>query len=228
MTLLRNAKALKLELQRTALVAKFRSSYPPVQELDQEIAKTQAALSSAESSPLHDQTTDVNPVREWIDSELAKAKAEVRSLQSRANNLSGIVETYNRQARSMDEQQLRYEDLLRNAKSAEENYLLYVRKREEARITKALDQSQILNVMVIEPATHPYLPSRSKVFYILTGWMLAVVVTAGLLFTLEHVDNTFRTPRELEYFIQVPVLATLPVEQWTSSGSEPQATREIE
>jgi uncharacterized protein involved in exopolysaccharide biosynthesis len=40
--LLQDLKAtlLKLELRRTDLLSKFRPSYPPVQELDQEIANT--------------------------------------------------------------------------------------------------------------------------------------------------------------------------------------------
>jgi len=228
--LLQDLKAtlLKLELKRTELLAKYQPTYPLVQELEQEIANTRVAISSAESSPLRDHTTDVNPTRQWIDSELAKAKADLRSLESRANNTAGTVQDYNREAHYMDEQQLRHEDLVRNAKLAEENYLLYVRKREEARITKALDQRRILNVTVIEPATHPYLPNRSGAFYLLTGLILAIFVTAGLLFMLEHVDNTFRTPRQLEHFVQVPVLAVVPVEHWHSLGPTPQATQGIE
>jgi uncharacterized protein involved in exopolysaccharide biosynthesis len=218
------ATLLKLQLKRTELLTKYQPNYPPVRELEQEIAETEAALSSAESSPLRDQTTDVNPTRQWIDSELPKAKAELRSLESRVSNLANTVQNYDREAHYMDEQQLRHEDLVRNAKSAEENYLLYVRKREEARITNALDQRRILNVTVIEPATQPYLPNRSGTSYLLKGLILALVVTAGMLFMLEHVDNTFRTPRELEHFLPVPVLAAVPVEHRLSSGTTPQAS----
>jgi uncharacterized protein involved in exopolysaccharide biosynthesis len=209
------ATLLKLELKRTELLAKYKPTYPPLQELEQEIATTEAALSSAKSSPLRDQTTDVNPIRQWTDSELAKAKAQLQSLDSRADNLSRIVETYKRQAVAMDGQQLRYGDLVRNAKSAEENYALYTRKREEARITHVLDQHRILNVTVIQPATHSYIPNRSRASYFLVGLALATVLTAGLWFTLEHADNTFRTPQQLEQFVQIPVLATVPVVPWT-------------
>lgn len=202
---------LKLELKHTELLTKYKHDYPPVQELEQEIAATKAALSAAVSSPLRDQTTDVNPIRQWADSELAKAKAQLQSLNSRAENLSGTVDTYKRQALAMNEQQLRYADLARDTKSAEENYGLYTRKREEARITHVLDQSRILNVTIIQPATRPYLATRSRSSYFLMGLALATVFTAGLLFTLERTDNTFRTPQQLEVFVQVPVLATVPV-----------------
>jgi uncharacterized protein involved in exopolysaccharide biosynthesis len=212
--LLQDLKAtlLKLELRRTDLTSKYKPTYPLVQEVDQEIAKTQAAIASAESSPLRDQTTDMNPIRQWINSELAKGRAELRSLQSKADTLTHVVAEYDREARAMDEQQLQYADLLRNSKSAEENYLLYVRKREEARITNTLDQSRILNVRVIQPATSPFLPTQSRIYYLALGLIFAFGVTAGLLLALEHVDNTFRTPHQIERLLQIPVLATLPVE----------------
>jgi uncharacterized protein involved in exopolysaccharide biosynthesis len=212
--LLQDLKAtlLKLELRRTELTSKYKPTYPLVQEVDQEITKTQAAIASAESSPLRDQTTDMNPIRQWIDSELAKGRAELRSLQSKADNLTHVVAEYDRQARAMDEQQLQYADLLRNSKSAEENYLLYVRKREEARITNTLDQSRILNVRVIQPATSPFLPTQSRIYFLALGLVVAFAATAGLLLALEHVDNTFRNPHQIERFLQIPVLATLPVE----------------
>ena len=227
--LLQDLKAtlLKLQLKRTELLAKYQPTYPLVQEEEQEIANTREAIASAESSPLRDQTTDVNPTRQWIESEMAKAKTELRSLESRANNMASIVENYDRDAHHMDDQQLRYGDLVRNAKSAEENYQLYVRKREEARISNALNERGILNVTVIEPATYPYMPKRSGAFYLLGGLILAIIVTSGLLFTLEHVDNTFRTPRDLGRFVQVPVLAAVPLEHWQSSAGQRKPFKEF-
>ncbi len=211
---------LKLQLKHTELLAKYQPTYPLVQEVEQEMANTRTAIATADSNPLRDQTTDVNPTRQWLESELAKAKTELRSLESRANNMTSIVQNYDREAHYMDDQQLRYGDLVRNAKSAEENYQLYVRKREEARISNALNQRGILNVTVIEPATYPYIPKRSRVSYLLAGLILAIISTSGLLFALELVNNTFRTPRELERFVQVPVLAAVPLENWQSSAGQ--------
>jgi uncharacterized protein involved in exopolysaccharide biosynthesis len=188
--LLQDLKAtlLRLQLKRTELLTKYQPSYPLVQELDQELATTEAALAAAQGSPLRDQTTDLNPTHQWIDSELAKTRADLRSLQARAGKLTGIVQYYSEQAHNMERQHLRYESLARDAKAAEENYLLYVRKREEARISNALDQLRILNVRVVEPPTHPYLPRHSNEFYLLAGLVLAIVAPAGLLLVLERAN----------------------------------------
>ena len=106
-----------------------------MQEVDDEIAKTQAALAAAEKSPQRDQTTDVNPVHLWIDSELAKARADLPSLNSRADSLARTIEDYDSEGPQHGARQLNYQDLLRNATAAEQDYLLYEKKREEARIS---------------------------------------------------------------------------------------------
>jgi uncharacterized protein involved in exopolysaccharide biosynthesis len=208
-----HATLLKLELQRTQLLSKYQPTYRPVQEAEAEIAETKTAIASAESSPVRDTTTDVNPTQQWIDSELTKARADLRSLQSRAAKMVTIVQNYDQQAHIVNSKELQHQDLARNTKTAEENYLLYVRKREEARISNALDQRRILNVAVVEPATHPYLPKRSAGFYLFGGLLVAIVASAGLTFLLQQADHTFRTPQEVERFIEVPVLAAVPIER---------------
>ena len=44
---------------------------------------------------------------------------------------------------------------MREAKANEDNYLLYLHKREEARIEEALDRTRILNVGMVEQPTDP-------------------------------------------------------------------------
>ena len=212
--MLQNLKAtlLALQLKRTELLAKYQPTYRPVQEVEDEIAKTEAAIAAAERSPVIDQTTDVNPTHQWIDSELAKTRADLRSLETREAQMVPIVAEYDQQAHLMQAQELKYEDLVRNTKTAENNFLLYQAKREEARIAAALDQRRILNVTVILPATRPYLPRHSSYFYLLVGMLLAVAVSAGLIVILYRAGTTFRTPREIEHFVQVPVLAVVPLE----------------
>jgi uncharacterized protein involved in exopolysaccharide biosynthesis len=215
------ATLLNLKLKRTELLSKYQPTYRPVQDVEQQIAQTEAAIAAAQSAPIKDETTDVNPTHEWVDSELAKARAELRSLESRAASLSGAVETYDQQAQHMDAEQIKYADLVRNAKTAEDNYLLYVNKREEARIDTAMDKQRILNVSVIEPTVTPYLPKHSGLFYFGIALMLLPFVTAGVVFMLEHLDNTVHTPRDLEHWVQVPVLAAVPVEHRLAAGMTP-------
>jgi uncharacterized protein involved in exopolysaccharide biosynthesis len=199
---------LNLELKRSDMISKYQADYRPVQEVEKEIGETRAAI--AGEKPLSDSATDQNPTYVWIRSELAKAHADLQGYQAKAAETETIIGQTLMSVRRLDENSVEQQNLLRTAKAAEENYLLYLHKREEARINQALDQSHIVNVAVAEKPTIPVFPAQSRSMLGLFGMVLALAASAGTVFTLESLDSTFRTPAEVQAFLNVPVLATFP------------------
>ena len=100
--------------------------------------------------------------------------------------------------------------MLRAAKANEENYLLYLRKQEEARISDALDRQRISNVSVAEAATVPFKPQRGRILFVILGMLFASLVSVMVGFVAEHWDPSFRTPQEVQDFLGSPVLAAFP------------------
>jgi len=199
-----------LELKRTELLTKYQPTYRLVQEVEQQIANTRIAIETEQSKPLKEQTTDQNPTYSWIRTELAKAKADYSALQARAAATSTIVGIYQANARNLEEKGLLQQDLLRTAKTNEENYLLYLRKQEEARMADALDERRILNVAIAEHPNVPLVPSNSPWTFGLVGVLLSATVSMGLAFIVEFMDPSFRTPSEVAMELNIPVLAAVP------------------
>ena len=210
-----------LELKRTELLTKYQPTYPLVQEVDKEIADTRSSIANEESKPLKAETTDRNPTYAWINEELAKAKADRSGLQARAASIQTIVAKYQATAHDLDQKGIQQLDLLRKVKTEEENYLLYQHKREEARMTDALDRTRILNVAIAEQPTTPALPSNSRLLVFGLGALLAVGVSLGAAFTLEYTNPSFRTPSEVLFELNIPVLAAVPhySEAFASNGN---------
>jgi uncharacterized protein involved in exopolysaccharide biosynthesis len=204
------SKLLELGLKRTELLTKFEPSYRLVQEVDQQIAETKAALAAEEAAPVRDETTEQDPNREWARAELVKAQVELSTLGARALATGKLRAGYREAAQQLGDDAIRQEELLRDLKTAEEKYLLYVNKREEARIGDALDQGGILNVTVAQPPRVPILPARSKLAFGLVGLVLAGTVSTGLAFAADRLDPAFRTPDEVVVYLGAPVLASLP------------------
>ena len=204
------ANLLTLELKRTELLGKFDPSYRPVQEIETQIAQTRAALAVAEKSQLHEETSDRDPTHEWSRGELAKAKADLAGLQARAQATALTVQSYRANARSLERNEVVQDDLIRTVKATEENYLLYRRKQEEARISDALDRRRIINVAIAEAATVPSLPSSHRSLTLVMGLLLAIAASMGLAFGSDYLDPTFRTPEEMTSFLNIPVLAAMP------------------
>src|ERR1700722_3206687 len=132
--LLRTLKAslLDLELKRTQLLTKFEPSHRLVQEVDEQIAQARAAIKSESLAPVRDETTDEDENYAWAKAELQKSQVQMKGLRARAAATSTDSAGYGALARQLGEDAIRQDDLASSEKAAEENYLLYVKKREIA------------------------------------------------------------------------------------------------
>ncbi len=201
---------LNLQLKRTELLTKYEPTYRLVQEVDQQIADAKSAIAAEESKPIRDESSDQNPDYQWVQAELTKAQAELSGLKARAIAAAAVATKYHAQAQSLDRSMVIQQDLLRDTKTQEDNYLLYEHKREEARISNALDQGGILNVAVAEPPVVPALPKRSRLSVAFLTLLLAGTFSLSTAFVLDFMDPTFRTPDEMANYLGVQVLAALP------------------
>jgi uncharacterized protein involved in exopolysaccharide biosynthesis len=113
-------------------------------------------------------------------------------------------------ALDLGNKQLQQQDLIRDAKLAEGNFLLYVNKREEARISDALDSKRIVNVAIAEAATVPAHPTQSSWLLLMLGALAACTVSTGAAFISDYIDPSLRTAEEVQHVLQISVLAALP------------------
>jgi uncharacterized protein involved in exopolysaccharide biosynthesis len=201
---------LALQVKRIELLTKFEPTHRLVQEVVQQIAQTEAAIAKETAAPLRDETTDKDPHYEWARSELEKAEVECRALETRAAEAGAQVAEYRTLARHLGEAAIMQDDLQNSESAAETNYLLYVKKQEEARVADALDQGGIVNVAVAENPVAPALPLWSSLAVVVAGLVAAGAGGTGAAFAADHLDTTFRTPDDVLLYLNAPVLASLP------------------
>jgi uncharacterized protein involved in exopolysaccharide biosynthesis len=204
------SRLLELELKRTDLLTKFEPTYRPVQEVEQELAQTREAIAAAEKAPLRDETTDRDPTYEAMRAELAKSQTELVATEARAVALSSLTRSYREDIEKLDRKDVLHQDILRAAKGDEENYTLYLRKEEEARISDALDRQRFSNVVVAEPATVPFKPQARWLLVLVLGGLFAALASVMVAFVVDRWDPSFRTPEEVESFLGSPVVAAFP------------------
>ena len=201
---------LSLELKQSDMKTKYADSYPPLAELSIEIAETQKAIAAAEQSPVQETTTDRVPVQDWIATELAKAQADEASMKSQAAATQQAARHYRDFAVDLDVKGTDRADLVRDVKTAEENYQLYQTKREAARISDALDSQRIVNASIAEAATVPALPALHLGWLLLGGFFSASVLGVGSAYAADSIAPGFRSPDELGDFLDLQVLASIP------------------
>ena len=202
---------LDLELKRTELLERFDPTYPLVEEVERKISETLTSIAEAEKRGIREETTDQDPAHAWVKTEMVKAQADLVGLKARASAMSDALKTLESRALELQGESVVQQDLLRTAKANEENYLLYHRKREEARIADALDQRKIINAAVAEPPMVPLVPeSLPTPVKVLLAVVVATLVSFGLGSLIEYLDPSFRTPEEVEEYLEIPLLATVP------------------
>ena len=200
-----------LEVQRTDLLNKYAPSYRLVSDVEKKIAQTKSDIAAQEKAQLHSDTTDVNPVYGWADMELAKARTELPSLEAEKAANSRNLAAYRREAVAMAEGNITEQDLMREVKADESNYLLYLAKREQARISDKLDERRVFDVALAEPPTLPLYPTISPLLLIVISFLLAGFISIGVGLTADYLDSSFHTPDEVTETLRIPVFASIPV-----------------
>ena len=204
------ASLLDLRLKRTQLLTKFEPSHRLVQEVDQQIAQAESTIAAENALPLRDETTDKNTHFEWAKSELQVAQVQLNAVLARQSAMAKQEADYRGMARDLGAAAITQDDFLNTEKAAQENYLLYVKKQEEARMDDALDQRGIVNVAIAEQPVVPSLPLWSAWTVLAMGLVLAGAAGTGAAFAVDYVDPVFRTPDDVRAYLNAPVLASLP------------------
>lgn len=205
-----NASMLAAEVKRSQLLMKYDPSYPLVQEVDQEIAETKEAIARAEEDKYLNTTTDRDPTYELLREDEAKTEADLASQEATAGALVNSIRNLRAQTVDLDGKAVKQAALVRDMKADEENYLLYLTKREQERTSDALDKKGIASVAIAVPPVVPVLPAHSPLLILILGLMATVVLSIGAGFVAEHLDPSFRTPDEVMKSLSVPVLACVP------------------
>jgi uncharacterized protein involved in exopolysaccharide biosynthesis len=204
------SKLLTLELQRDDLLARYQPSNRLVQDVDKQITDTKSTIAAEQSRPVKEESTDLNATNSWVRGELARARADLATYQATIAASKSVVDRYQGLTQQLQSKALEEQDIQRDLKVHENNYLLYQQKLEQARISDALDKQRILNVSLVEAPSVPVLPAHPVWMYGVMGGLLACMLAGIAIWTAEFSDNTFRTPDEVRAYLNLPVIAALP------------------
>src|SRR5436190_1710464 len=206
-----NTMMVELQNKRTQLLTKYRPEDRLVREVDAQIRTTQDALSRAEGKTSVEEATDLNPLRQTLETELSRARLDQAGARARRDTLAAQLQQYDESLKKLEGDTTKHDDLQRQKKEAEDNYQLYAKKREEARIADELDRQKITNVSIAEaPAVAQIPASPNRALNLVLGVVLATFLTAGSAFSAELLNDTVHTARQLEALTGATVLATVP------------------
>ena len=199
----------ELENQHTELMARYEPGYRLTLEVEKKISDTRAALQREERAVVVEQTQALNPLWQSVEAEYFRTQTELAGLEARRRELSRkLAEQQERQMR-LEALTAEHSALERRLNLAEENYLRYQQRKEQARIANALDVEQLLHVSIIEPAREPALPAkRYDAFVVLIGFLLASCSGVGAAVLKDRQSRPVGSAAEIAALTGLPVLST--------------------
>ena len=201
---------LAAETKRTQLLLKYDTHYPLVQEADQEVAEAKAAIAQSEKNPYVNRETDRDPTFELLREDLAKSESDLAAQQASLGANRHSIGSIQSQMVKLGSQSLQQADLEREAKANEQNYLLYLSKREQERTSDALDRTRIENVAIAVPPAIPALPEHGLTYILLIAFGIAAILSLATTYAIDYFDPTFHNPAQVIDTLGIPVVVAIP------------------
>jgi len=178
------------ESDYSQLSARFKSDYPKVVQLKADIDEAR-----------HQINVEIARVVAGIESGFLAAEGKERSLREK-------MEEQKAATLGMKDASVNYAILAREVDTNRQLYDSVLQRMKEMGVAAELRSS---NVAVVDKGETPQYPSKPK-----KGMMLAVSFALGLLggigvaFFLEYLDNTIKTPEEVQRHLGLPSLGVVP------------------
>src|SRR5580704_741177 len=156
---------------------------------------------------------------------LVRLGSEYHEAQQREELLTRTLDQQKTEANLMSERMVQYNILKRDAEADKALYDGLLTKLKEAGISAALQSS---NIRVVDPAMIPSFPSRpAKARNVALAFLVGLVGGIGLAILREYMDNTVKTPDDVETLARLPSLAVVPAfEDSKHDGSRTKTLKE--
>lgn len=146
-------------------------------------------------------TKIVNVVKDSIRTQYVAAKNQETELERQLVELKG--ELANEQARS-----IKYDMLQREVSTNRSLYEQMLQRAKEISVLGALDSN---NISVVDPAEKPTAPYTPRpLFNLIVAAITGLLCSVAAVVVIEYLDNTVKTPQDVETTFRIPVLGLLP------------------
>jgi len=179
-----------LEQNLASLSAQFGSEWPAVVQSKQQIAEVQQQLAKEKREAIR------------------RAKMEYEMAVNRDRMLQGALDRQKTQVNKMNEDSIQYNILQREVDTNKQMYDGLLQRLKEAGVSAGLRTSPIHIVDHGRVPDAPYLPRKAADLALAFG--IGLILAIGLAFLMEYMDNTLKTPDDVEASIGLPSLGVIP------------------
>jgi polysaccharide biosynthesis transport protein len=174
----------------TAALNQYGPNFPKVQRLSAQVKEYDQLIDTEKKNVIN------------------RVESDYRAARQRELLLSEALDTQKAETNHQAERLVQYNILKREAEANKQLYEGLLTKLKEAGISAGLRSS---NIRVVDPAMVPSTPARpAKARNIALSCLVGLIGGIGLALLREYLDNTIKTPDDIEMLAKLPSLAVVP------------------
>jgi len=216
------AQIAELHEKRDRLKLDYTGTYPDIVKLNHQITDLTKSMNDEierrKEAKLHakksggrfvDESILLNPIYQQLRGKASATETEMVTLKARIIETEKMLKTELSRARNIHNGEAALSQLTRDYEVNQTIYQDLLRRRENARVSKSLDEERSgLTFEIQEPAKIPLIPTGLRfLHFALAGLILGVLIPVGAIFMLLQVDPRIRFSQILSTEMQLPVLA---------------------
>ena len=224
-------RELKQKLQE--LLGTYKESYPDVVQTRQEIRQLESALQldgiqSGANEPAAGKADDngvvvrkqTDPYLRELMHERSETKREIVALKERQTNAIRQIQEIEARVERMPVREQRLAVLLRDHENMQKAYQSLLDKRTNAKIMANYENQQFgEQYRIIEAANFPVWPEPpNQIHFLLGGLLVGCLAGFGSAIWAEFMKTGFRRPEDVEKYLGLPVIASIPTFASVTSG----------
>lgn len=216
------SQKIELELKLERFISDgLTDNHPEVKKVNAELNQTINKISSEESKVFGSKVYTLNEIQRRLESEYIEYNATYKALEVKQQGLEKLCRAYRESFENLPQKELEFLRLARDIKVTEEIFIMLSKKKEEARISEAME---IGNIRVIDHAESPVKPIKpKKALNTVISMILGLMIALGLAFTIEFFDTTFKSADDVEKYLSLAVLGSIPFMKRDEDDPKPEA-----
>ena len=203
-------KLVEVERQREELLQRYTPQSRFVKDTEQQIASLRAAIAAKEQNVVGQTIYAQNDVKTVVVKTLLAKQSALEAAGAKRKTLLEEKKSYEKRLDILKDASFELLRLRGDNDMAKDTYFMYEKKAEEARVSLAMDEDNIVSANIVQDPTPPVIPlPRNLLMWGPVSAMAGAILGVAVALALDFFNFTLDDEREIERFLQVPVLATV-------------------
>ena len=197
----------------TSLEARYTQRHPDVVRVKKKIADLESKEKSVpkKTEDIPEDTAFIQAERGMVN-QLREIDLQIQNLKTEAVQLNSQIKRYETLVENTPKREQELMSMNRDYDNIRETYNSLLSRKLEAELAVSMERKQKgEQFRILDPAKapmKPFKPDMRRIF--LMSIALGLALGCGLAYVREMMDTSFRRPEEIEDFLHVPVIASLP------------------